>query len=59
MWNEFDVLLTANPDLLLNHPEGKKVIKYSTLYNTEIAKIPSIENIKELKNLIKNDTNLG
>ncbi len=59
MWNEFDVLLTANPDLLLNHPTGKKVIKYNTLYNTEITKIPSIENIKELKNLTKNDTNLG
>jgi len=30
MWNDIDILLTANPNLLLNHPEDKIVIKYDT-----------------------------
>ena len=57
-WNEIDLLLTANPDLLLNHPTDKKIIKYNTNYNTNITDLPNIDNIKELKNLIENDTNL-
>lgn len=58
VWNEIDLLLTANPDLLLNHPTDKKIIKYNTNYNTNITDLPNINNIKELKNLIENDTNL-
>jgi hypothetical protein len=58
VWNEIDLLLTANPDLLLNHPTDKKIIKYNTDYNTNITDLPNIDNIKELKNLIENDTNL-
>jgi hypothetical protein len=58
IWNEIDLLLTANPDLLLNHPTDKKIIKYNTNYNTNITDLPNIDNIKELKNLIENDTNL-
>jgi hypothetical protein len=58
VWGEFDLLLTANPDLLLNHPTDKKIIKYNTSYNTEIVNLPNIDNIKQLKNLIENDTNL-
>ena len=30
LWDSIDVLLTANPTLLLNHPDEKKVIKYET-----------------------------
>ena len=52
LWNEIDVLLTANPDLLLNYPEGKKIIKYNTNYNTEITNLSSINTLKELKNFI-------
>lgn len=58
MLDSIDVLLTANPDLLLNHPTDKKIIKYNTSYNTEIVNLPNIDNIKQLKNLIENDTNL-
>lgn len=58
VWNEIDLLLTANPDLLLNHPTDKKIIKYNTNYNTNITDLPNINNIKELKNLIENDTDL-
>jgi len=59
VWNEIDLLLTANPDLLLNHPNGKKIIKYNTNYNTEITNIPIINTLKDLKNFITNDNNLG
>ena len=29
LWDSIDILLTANSNLLLNHPEGKIVIKYN------------------------------
>jgi len=59
VWEEIDLLLTANPDLLLNHPKDKKIIKYNTNYNTEITNISNINTLKELKNFITNDNNLG
>lgn len=52
MWNSLDILLTANPSLLLNCPEGKTVIKYKTLYNDEINNEYTISSLKELKNKI-------
>jgi hypothetical protein len=59
VWNEIDLLLSANPDLLLNHPNGKKIIKYNTNYNTEITNLPTINTLKDLKNFITDDNNLG
>ena len=53
MWESIDVLLTANPNLLLNHPKDKVVIKYETLYNKEIDVEHSITKLKELQNKIK------
>jgi len=53
MWNEIDVLLTANPNLLLNHPDEKKIIKFESVYNKEINKELTISSIKELNNTIK------
>jgi hypothetical protein len=52
MWDSIDVLLTANPKLLLEHPENKLVIKYNTNYNSEINIEHSISSIKELKSKI-------
>jgi FMN phosphatase YigB (HAD superfamily) len=54
VWNEFDVLLTANPNLLLNHPSDKKVVKFETNYNKDINKYYSIKSIKEFEFIIKN-----
>lgn len=54
MWNEVDVLLTASPDLLLNHPENKKVIKFESPYNKEIQNDITIKEFKELNEVIKN-----
>jgi hypothetical protein len=53
MWNSIDVLLTANPKLLLDHPEGKTIIKFNTIYNSEINIEHSISSIKELKSKIE------
>jgi hypothetical protein len=53
MWDSIDILLTANPKLLLEQPENKIVIKYDTIYNSNIKTEHSISNIKELKNKIE------
>jgi hypothetical protein len=53
MWDEIDVLLTANPNLLLNHPTDKIVIKFNTVYNTDIDITHNINTIKELKEIIE------
>ena len=52
IWDEFDVLLTANPDLLLNHPKDKKVIKFETVYNSDIDFENSIDTLKSLNDKI-------
>jgi acetone carboxylase gamma subunit len=52
IWNEFDVLLTANPDLLLNHPQDKKVIKFETVYNQNIDLKNNIDTLKSLNEKI-------
>lgn len=52
MWDTIDILLTANPELLLNVPENKKVIKYQTSYNQEIDTEYQIKSLKELKDKI-------
>jgi hypothetical protein len=53
MWDSIDVLLTANPKLLLEHPQSKIVIKYDTSYNKDVEVEYSITSLKELKTKIK------
>jgi len=53
MWDSIDVLLTANPSLLLNNPEDKVVIKCNTNYNYNIKTQYEISEIKELKLKLK------
>ncbi len=53
IWNEFDVLLTVNPNLLLYHPKDKIVIKFETEYNKDIKKEYSITKLKELEDILK------
>jgi hypothetical protein len=53
LWDSIDILLTANPKLLLNHPENKIVIKYNTSYNSDIKTEYEISTIKELKSKIE------
>lgn len=53
MWKSVDVLLTANPELLLNKPSKKMVIKYETSFNEHIHIEHTITNLKELEGKIK------
>lgn len=53
LWDSIDVLLTANPKLLLNHPKNKILIKFNTVYNNEIETEFNISSLKELKNKIQ------
>jgi hypothetical protein len=53
MWDSVDILLTANPELLLNKPSKKLVIKYETSFNNHIHTEHSITKMKEFENKIK------
>ena len=52
LWESIDILLTSNPNLLLNYPKNKMVIKYETKYNMDIECEHTIKNLKDLKNKI-------
>jgi hypothetical protein len=52
LWDSIDILLTANPNLLLNHPEDKIIIKYNTTYNSQINCEHEINCLKELTDKI-------
>ena len=53
MWNDVDILVTSNPNLLLNQPKGKTVIKFETQYNSNIENKHTVKTIKELKVKLK------
>ena len=53
LWVSVDILLTANPKLLLNHPKNKIVIKFNTTYNEGIESDFNISSLKELKTKIQ------
>jgi hypothetical protein len=53
MWDEIDILLTANPALLLDYPSNVLVIKYETEYNKNINATHTIKSIKELGEILK------
>ena len=48
LWDSVDVLLTANPKLLLNYPKDKIIIKYETSYNQDIEVKHFITTFKDL-----------
>ena len=52
MWYEVDVLLTANPKLLLDYPKDKTIIKYETTYNKDIEVEHFITTFKDLNKKI-------
>jgi hypothetical protein len=54
LWESIDLLLTANPKLLLNHPPNVKVIKYENSYNNDVQVEHKINSFKEFNQKIKN-----
>lgn len=53
IWNDFDILLTSNPNLLLNYPTEKTIIKFETDYNKNINSEYSIKSLSELTDIFK------
>ena len=53
MWDEIDVLLTANPDLILEKPKDKIVVKYNTIYNKNIDCEYEITTLKEFDEILQ------
>jgi hypothetical protein len=54
IWCDVDILLTSNPDLLLNHPSDKIIIKFITDYNKQIPSKYEISSLSEFEGLVKN-----
>jgi hypothetical protein len=54
MWEKIDVLLTANPDLIENHPDNTIVVQYVTDYNKSINTKHKIDSLKDFDELINN-----
>jgi hypothetical protein len=52
LWDSVDVLLTANPKLLLEYPKDKTIIKYETTYNKDIEVEHFITTFKDLNKKI-------
>lgn len=53
MWDEVDILVTANPNLINNPPKGKTIVKYQTTYNQNIVAENTISDVGEFKKLYK------
>lgn len=53
MWNEIDVLLTSNPDLLLNKQDDKIVVKFTTNYNKNIECEYEINSLKQFDEVLQ------
>lgn len=53
MWKEIDILLTANPDLFLEKPQDKIVVKYNTIYNKHIESEHDINSLSEFSGVLK------
>jgi hypothetical protein len=54
MWNECDVIITTNPNIIENKPDGKKVILIEKSYNTHL-KDKSILQYNSLMDLIEDN----
>ena len=53
LWDEVDILLTANPDLIINHPKDKIVVKFLTIYNKNVNSDYEIKSLKEFNEIIE------
>jgi len=55
--SKFDLIVTSNPNIIINYEDLINVIKYDTKYNSNVRCNHTITSIKELKNKIKEITN--
>ncbi len=52
-FNEFDVMITSNPDFLSREDINKKIIKINTTYNQDYNTDFMIDDISEVNNILK------
>ena len=55
--SKFDLIVTSNPNIIINYKDLINVIKYETKYNSDVICNHTITSIKELKDKIKEITN--
>jgi hypothetical protein len=53
MWDRIDILVTSNPDLIINKPDNKTVIKFVTDYNKQVYSDFEITSLSELNKKLK------
>ena len=51
--NQFDLIVTSNPDILINYKNTCKLIKFETVYNNKIESTITINSLKELDDIIQ------
>ena len=54
LWDDFDIILTANPDLINNTKKDTQIVKFNKLYNSDVNSKLSIDNLEEFVPSIKN-----
>jgi hypothetical protein len=52
-FNEFDIIITSNPDFLSLKDKSKKIIKVKTTYNTDFDSDYDVKDISELSEVFK------
>ena len=56
--SSFDLIVTSNPELIINYSNKVSVIKYNTLYNKQVDAKNSISRLRELADTIKSIANV-
>jgi hypothetical protein len=51
--SSFDLIVTSNPDIIINYSDKLSVIKYNTFYNKQCESETTINSLKELSEKIK------
>ena len=54
LWDDFDIILTANPDLINNTKKDTQIVKFNKLYNSDVNSKLSIDTLEEFVPSIKN-----
>jgi hypothetical protein len=54
LWDNFDIILTANPDLINNAKKDTQIVKFNKLYNSDVNSKLSIDTLEEFVPSIKN-----
>ena len=54
LWDDIDIILTANPDLINNTKKDTQIVKFNKLYNSDVNSKLSIDTLEEFVPSIKN-----